>query len=83
MTITLIFAFSVIVQVVAYETAVNYPRSGIPEYIRLATKPLVDAVMAGVDISATSAHHTPELAGLTLSDVNYIANCYRHPEKCV
>eukprot|EP00966_Prymnesium_polylepis_P199857 4631767-Prymnesium_polylepis.1 len=40
-------------------------------------------VMAGVNISATAEHHTPALVGLTLSDVNYIANCYLHPEKCV
>mmetsp|Transcript_12636 Transcript_12636/g.33127 ORF Transcript_12636/g.33127 Transcript_12636/m.33127 type:complete len:227 (-) Transcript_12636:152-832(-) len=71
-------------QVVAFEhTVISYPRSGIPEYLRLAAKPLVDQVMAGVNISATAEHHTPALVGLTLSDVNYIANCYLHPEKCV
>jgi len=69
-------------QVVAYETAVNYPRAGIPEYLRLATKPLVDQVMAGVNISSTASHHEPSLLGLTLSDVNYIANCYLHPKEC-
>ena len=71
-------------QIVAYEaTPLTYPRSGIPEYLRLAVKPLIDAVMAGEDISSNAGHHTPKQMGLTLSDVNYIANCYLHPEKCV
>jgi len=70
-------------QVVAYEaTTISYPRSGIPEYLRLATKPLVDQVIDGVDISATASHHTPAQLGLTLSDINYIADCYLHPEHC-
>ena len=47
-------------QIVANEGGKFYPRSGIPEYLRFATKPLVDAVMAGeAGNSASFGHHTP------------------------
>ena len=28
------------------------------------------------------AHHGPAQKGLTLADVNYVADCYLHPEHC-
>ena len=69
-------------QVVAYEHGDNYPRSGIPEYLRLLIKPIVDAIARGEDLSFAAGHHKPELLGLSLADVNYIAGCYTDPKSC-
>lgn len=70
-------------ELVAFEhTDITYPRSGIPEYLMQAAKPVVDAIMRGEDVSATSAHATPEFQGLTLADVNYCALCYMKPVYC-
>ena len=60
----------------------TYPRSGIPEYLRLLVKPLVDAAIAG-DRGDAFSHHEPAQAGLTLADINYVAGCYLHPSGCV
>jgi CubicO group peptidase (beta-lactamase class C family) len=74
-------------QIVAYETGDNYPLSGIPEYLRLAAKPLVDAVMRKDDPTINGenvfAHHTPSLNSLSIADVNYIAQCALHPLTCL
>ena len=74
-------------QIVAYETGKDYPLSGIPEYLRLAAKPLVDAVMRRDDPTINGenifAHHTPSLNSLSIADVNYIAQCALHPLTCV
>jgi len=74
-------------QVVAYETKKNYPRSGIPEYLRFASKPLVDAVMSGQDLThdgeSIFAHHTPSLNSLSIADVNYIVGCALNPMTCL
>lgn len=70
-------------QIVAFENGKFYPRSGIPEYLRVAVKPLVDAIMGGDPyVSYTASHHFPEFQALTLSDVNYIAKCYTDPQAC-
>ena len=71
-------------ELVAYENGkVGYPRSGIPEYLRLLAKPLVDATMRGeAGREWTFGHHTEEYNALSLVDVNYITNCYIHPEEC-
>lgn len=71
-------------QIVAFESGKFYPRSGIPEYLRFAIKPLVDAIMSGdTYVSYTASHHYPEFQSLTLSDVNYIAKCYTDPSACI
>ena len=71
-------------EIVAYEhTNITYPRSGIPEYLRLLVKPLVDAIMAGENITETAAHHDPRFNGLSLVDINYISGCYLNPKNCV
>ena len=74
-------------QVVAYESGKGYPLSGIPEYLRLASKPLVDAVMSGentvVNGDSVFAHHTSSLKSLTIADVNYITNCALNPLTCL
>jgi CubicO group peptidase (beta-lactamase class C family) len=70
-------------QIVAFESGQFYPRSGIPEYLRVAVKPLVDAIMTGDPyVPYTATHHYPEFQALTLSDVNYIAKCYTNPQAC-
>jgi len=70
-------------EIVAYEASrKTYPRSGIPEYLRLLVKPLVDAAIAG-DRGDAFSHHEPAQAGLTLADINYVAGCYLHPSGCV
>jgi len=73
-------------QIVAFETWSFYPRSGIPEYLRLLVKPMVDAVLRG-DAPVLNewrfSHHTLEFNGLTMSDVNYIAGCYVDPLSCM
>jgi hypothetical protein len=74
-------------QIVAYEHGKNYPLSGIPEYLRLAAKPLVDAVMQNDDAVFNGenafAHHTVSLNSLSIADVNYIAQCALHPLTCL
>ena len=58
-------------QVVAYEAGQYYPRSGIPEYLRLAAKPLVDAIIEGNHgESEKFAHHTPRTYELLLNRVD-------------
>lgn len=72
-------------QVVAAETAPTgyYPLSGIPEYLAIAIKPHVDAIMSasppGADVHY---HHTPSLLSLTVADVNYCLDCKLNPEHC-
>lgn len=69
-------------EIVAFEASKrDYPRSGIPEYLRLLVKPLADAAIAG-EGGYDFAHHGPAQKGLTLADVNYVADCYLHPEHC-
>jgi CubicO group peptidase (beta-lactamase class C family) len=72
-------------QLVAYETAEFYPRSGIPEYLRQLVKPLVDAVMRGDAPNSNEQrfeHHTAEFNGLSMVDVNYITDCFVNPKHC-
>lgn len=69
-------------EVVAYESGNYYPRSGIPEYLAQAIKPLVDAIITGKDVSDTAAHHYPGFNSLSLMDVNYISGCYINPSSC-
>ena len=50
-------------QISAYETGKYYPRSGIPEYLRLLIKPLVDHIITSDDPLAGQEfeHHTTGL----------------------
>ena len=73
-------------QVVAFETDLRYPFSGIPEYLRLAIKPLVDAVMRGDDpiqSELTFGRHTPGLESMSIGDVNYVTGCALDPLTCL
>jgi CubicO group peptidase (beta-lactamase class C family) len=61
----------------------SYPLSGIPEYLAVAIKPHIDAIMAGQqpDLDEFS-HHEPKYLSMTVADVNYCADCKLHPEHC-
>mgnify|MGYP006883397917 CR=1 FL=1 len=52
-------------QIVADEDGKFYPRSGIPEYLRLLVKPLVDGIMNGM-YPESLAHHTPGMSCILL-----------------
>eukprot|EP00940_MAST-03C_sp_MAST-3C-sp2_P002038 g2038.t1 len=73
------------VEVVAAEIAPtgSYPLSGIPEYLAVAIKPHVDAILSD-DPPPKDAHlhYTPSLFSLGLADVNYCVDCKLHPENC-
>mmetsp|Transcript_40160 Transcript_40160/g.93996 ORF Transcript_40160/g.93996 Transcript_40160/m.93996 type:complete len:437 (-) Transcript_40160:45-1355(-) len=73
-------------QVVAAEIPPTgfYPLSGIPEYLAVAIKPHVDAIMTK-SVSANPMEqmsHNPQFLSLSLSDVNYCLNCKLHPQSC-
>ena len=62
----------------------SYPLSGIPEYLAVAVKPHVDAIMSA-DPPDPAAHlaHTPSLLSLAIADVNYCIDCKLHPMNCM
>jgi len=70
-------------ELVTFETGKYYPRSGIPEYLAQAVKPLIDDIMLGRDISENSSHHAPGFNALSLADVNYITGCLVDPKSCL
>jgi len=61
----------------------NYAKSGIPEYLAVAVKPHVDAILGGKTEVAKHMTHSPELLSLSIADVNYCLNCVLHPLKCL
>jgi len=76
-------------EIVAYETNEYYPRSGIPEYLRLLVKPMVDAILRedgrrrdDKAVGRLLSHHTPQFNALTMVDVNYITGCFINPDTC-
>jgi len=69
---------------VAYENGKFYPRSGIPEYLGVAVKPIVDAIVRGdTNVTYSVPHHDPKFNGLGLNDINYCMQCYVHPATCM
>ena len=66
-------------QVVAYEHAENYNRSGIPEYLRLLAKPYGDMIMKGENPEGAAR---AQFGKLGFDDVSYIANCYANKPEC-
>lgn len=63
----------------------SYPLSGIPEYLALAIKPHVDAIMAPGSLRPAAEehlHYTPQFMSLGVADVNYCLNCVKHPDQC-
>ena len=70
-------------QIVAAESGKFYARSGIPEYLRLLVKPLVEATMADEkELYEKLSTRFPRFEALTLSDINYIGGCFTDPESC-
>eukprot|EP00405_Crypthecodinium_cohnii_P015489 CAMPEP_0206449718 /NCGR_PEP_ID=MMETSP0324_2-20121206/18271_1 /ASSEMBLY_ACC=CAM_ASM_000836 /TAXON_ID=2866 /ORGANISM="Crypthecodinium cohnii, Strain Seligo" /LENGTH=443 /DNA_ID=CAMNT_0053919179 /DNA_START=76 /DNA_END=1407 /DNA_ORIENTATION=- len=72
-------------QVVGAEIAPtgDYPLSGIPEYLAVAIKPHVDAILGDAkDEPARHLTHSPAFLSLAVADVNYCLNCKLHPEAC-
>jgi len=75
------------VQVVAaeiYPTG-SYPLSGIPEYLAVAIKPHVDAIMQSPGMRPDPEehlHYTLAFMSLGVADVNYCLNCKLHPDQC-
>ncbi|CAJ1406965.1 unnamed protein product [Effrenium voratum] len=61
-----------------------YPLSGIPEYLAVAIKPHIDAIITG-NVSSNPMEqlsHNPQFLSLSLSDVNYCLNCKLNPKQC-
>ena len=72
-------------EVVAAETTPtgSYPLSGIPEYLAVALKPHVDAILSdNPPDSDAHLHYTPSLFSLGLADVNYCLDCKLYPDHC-
>lgn len=72
-------------QVVAAETTPtgSYPLSGIPEYLAVAIKPHIDAIMGSSSPDPYEEKtHSPRFLSLSVADVNYCLDCKLHPEKC-
>lgn len=62
----------------------SYPLSGIPEYLAVAMKPVVEAIMSGNPPDASDfGFHTPRYLSLSVADVNYCLNCRLHPLSCL
>ena len=73
-------------QVVAAEIAPtgSYPLSGIPEYLAVAIKKHVDAILSpSPPDNGAHFHYTPSLLSLGVADVNYILDCKLHPMHCL
>jgi len=64
--------------VVAYEHGASYPRSGIPEYLRVLIKPYIDLILQGKDVS----WNHEQLKTLSMDALDYINDCYFHPDHC-
>eukprot|EP00939_MAST-03C_sp_MAST-3C-sp1_P001506 g1506.t1 len=72
-------------EVVAAEIAPtgSYPLSGIPEYLAVALKPHVDAILSSNPPSTDAhLHYTPSLFSLGIADVNYCVDCKLYPDHC-
>lgn len=73
------------VQVVSAEIAPTgyYPLSGIPEYVAVAIKPVVDAIISDDQaVQYDAAHHAPPYLSMSVADVNYCVDCKLHPSRC-
>lgn len=68
-------------QVVAYEHGMAYPRSGIPEYLRVLMKPYIDLIVRGKD--PYDAKNADSLKTLSMDALDYVNDCYFHPAHCL
>jgi len=70
-------------QVVSAEIGpLSYPLSGIPEYLAVAIKPHIDAIIDGKH-SEEHLNHSPPFLSMAIADVNYCLNCKLHPKQCL
>eukprot|EP00929_Paragymnodinium_shiwhaense_P003823 TRINITY_DN10449_c0_g1_i3.p1 TRINITY_DN10449_c0_g1~~TRINITY_DN10449_c0_g1_i3.p1 ORF type:complete len:479 (-),score=110.92 TRINITY_DN10449_c0_g1_i3:238-1674(-) len=61
----------------------SYPLSGIPEYLAVAIKKNVDAIVSQSPPSADHhLHYTPEFLSMGVVDVNYCLDCKLNPSHC-
>lgn len=61
----------------------SYPLSGIPEYLAIAIKSVVDDIMSAKPSSPMSyLFHTPAHLTMSVADVNYCLGCRLYPETC-
>jgi CubicO group peptidase (beta-lactamase class C family) len=61
----------------------DYALSGIPEYLAVAIKPHIDAIMSGESLDPMEFNfHTPKYLSMTVADVNYCVNCKLNPKSC-
>lgn len=73
-------------QVVAAEIGKtgSYPLSGIPEYLAVAIKPHIDAILSKKPPDAGEhMTHSAGLLSLGVADVNYCLNCKLYPASCM
>mmetsp|Transcript_44094 Transcript_44094/g.104336 ORF Transcript_44094/g.104336 Transcript_44094/m.104336 type:complete len:457 (-) Transcript_44094:190-1560(-) len=73
------------VELVAAEigTTGSYPLSGIPEYLAVAIKPYIDAIMSKEELIPFEFNtHSPRFLSMSVADVNYCLNCVLHPDQC-
>ena len=61
-------------QIVAFEHGASYPRSGIPEYLRVLIKPYVDVIVQGKDLYT----HREQLKSLSMDALNYVNDRVTH-----
>lgn len=54
------------------------PRSGIPEYLRVLMKPYIDLIIQGKALD----HHQGSLKALSMDALDYVNDCFFHPEHC-
>ena len=61
----------------------SYPLSGIPEYLAVALKPHVEAILSQQP-PGSDAHlaHTPQFLSMSIADTNYCLDCKLNPEHC-
>lgn len=64
--------------IVAYEHGASYPRSGIPEYLRVLIKPYIDLIVQGKALD----EHQDSLKAFSMDALDYVNDCYFHPEHC-
>eukprot|EP00656_Telonema_subtile_P057366 TRINITY_DN9412_c0_g1_i3.p1 TRINITY_DN9412_c0_g1~~TRINITY_DN9412_c0_g1_i3.p1 ORF type:complete len:182 (-),score=52.81 TRINITY_DN9412_c0_g1_i3:275-820(-) len=72
-------------EVVAAEIAPtgSYPLSGIPEYLAVAIKPHIDAILSAQPPAAEEhLHYNPQFMSLGVADVNYCLGCKLDPKSC-
>jgi len=62
----------------------SYALSGIPEYLAVALKPHVEAILSQHPPDPEEhKHHSPRMLSMDVADVNYCLDCKLHPNHCM